>query len=374
MLGLIVVMGIGRFAFTPILPLMQRDLAISNTLAGWLAGLNYLGYLLGAILCSVVPRILRWKLFTGGNLVLSLVTTIFMGATTSGLWWGIMRFSGGFATAIVFIVIAAEVGEALLRRGYGHWTGALYCGVGAGVAISGLLVPQFDKVGDWSLTWYGMGILALLLAVLGIVLGRSREMDQDAAAEKKKSSASLSPVKLLAVAYFFEGLGYIVTATFIVAIISATPGLEGFAPYSWVAVGLAAVPSTIFWPYMVRRIGARPALVSAYLVQACGILVSIGADSVFGVVFAAATFGGTFMGIVAMTIGEGSRRMPGAAGLAAAFLTACFGVGQVIGPIVAGFLADLQQGFGLSLLLAATSVLLGTFFLVIDREFGISRD
>jgi MFS family permease len=65
--------------------------------------------------------------------------------------------------------------------------------------------------------------------------------------------------------------------------------------------------------------------------------------------------------------------MPGATGRAAAFLTACFGVGQVIGPIVAGVLADLQQGFGLSLMLAAAAVLVGAVFLMIDREFQVSR-
>ena len=79
MLGLIVAMGIGRFAFTPILPLMQRDLAMSNTVAGWLAGLNYLGYLAGAVLCSISPQILRSRFVTGSALLLSLVTTLFMG-------------------------------------------------------------------------------------------------------------------------------------------------------------------------------------------------------------------------------------------------------------------------------------------------------
>ena len=64
-LGMVVAMGIGRFAFTPILPLMQRDLAMSNTVAGWLAGLNYLGYLVGAILCSMTPQLLRSRLITG---------------------------------------------------------------------------------------------------------------------------------------------------------------------------------------------------------------------------------------------------------------------------------------------------------------------
>ena len=123
---------------------------------------------------------------------------------------------------------------------------------------------------------------------------------------------------------------------------------------------------------MVRRFGARSALVAAYLVQACGILISVKAVSIVAVIVAAATFGGTFMGIVAMTIGEGSRRMPMAAGRSAAFLTACFGVGQVIGPIMAGVLADLQQGFSLPLLLAAASVLLGALFLAFDRGFKSS--
>ncbi|MDH3809498.1 MAG: YbfB/YjiJ family MFS transporter, partial [Desulfuromonadales bacterium] len=112
MLGLVVAMGIGRFAFTPILPLMQRDLAMSNTVAGWLAGLNYLGYLAGAVLCSISPQVLHSRFVTGSALLLSLVTTLFMGLTVSSFWWGTMRLVGGWASAILFIVISAEVGEA----------------------------------------------------------------------------------------------------------------------------------------------------------------------------------------------------------------------------------------------------------------------
>jgi MFS family permease len=297
MLGLVVAMGIGRFAFTPILPLMQRDLAMSNTVAGWLAGLNYLGYLAGAVLCSISPQVLHSRFVTGSALLLSLVTTLFMGLTVSPFWWGTMRLVGGWASAILFIVISAEVGEALTRRGYGHWVGALYAGVGFGIAISGLIVPQLDLIGGWSLSWIGMGVIATVLAAFGILLGRRRDLVQPVTINKSEHSGSLRVVRLLAVAYFFEGLGYIVTATFIVAIITITPGLESFAPYSWVAVGLAAVPSTLFWPYLARRIGSQRALLSAYALQAAGILVSIHADTVFEVVFAAISFGGTFLGI-----------------------------------------------------------------------------
>ncbi len=368
-LGLVVAMGIGRFAFTPILPLMQRDLGISNTVAGWLAGLNYLGYLSGAVLCSVKPQILRSRLVTGSSLLLCLLTTLFMGMTVSIFWWGIMRFVGGVASAILFIVISAEVSEALIRRGYSHWVGALYAGVGLGVAASGLIVPQLDKFGGWGVAWVGMGMVALVLAIAGLLLGRRRELVQQITIHSSKQSGSLRAVRLLAVAYFFEGLGYIVTATFIVAIVSGTAGLETFAPYSWVAVGLAAAPSTLFWPDLARRFGSKPALLAAYAIQSVGILVSIQADSVFEVLFAAVSFGGTFMGIVAMTLAEGSQRMPGQGGRAAAFLTASFGVGQVLGPVLAGVLADLQHGFTLPLLLASACVVLGGCFIALDRRY-----
>lgn len=368
-LGMVVAMGIGRFIFTPILPLMQRDLGMTNSVAGWLAGLNYLGYLGGAIVCSVTPWLLRSWLITGGSLFVSIATTLFMGATLSVHCWGLMRFAGGFASAVLFIVITAEVGETLSRRGYGHWLGTLYGGVGLGIAISGLVVPPLDNIGGWRGAWYGAGLLAALLAVAGLLLGRRRELVQPITIDQSRTPVSLSSVRLLAVGYFFEGLGYIVTATFLVAIISLTPGLEGFAPYSWVAVGLAAVPSTIFWPYLGRRIGNRKALLGAYLLQAAGILVSVWAESMTTVLFVAVSFGGTFLGIVALTLTEGNLRMPGDGRRAAAFLTASFGIGQVLGPVLAGTLADIQEGFALPLVLATVCVAIAGLCVILDRQF-----
>lgn len=374
LLGLIVVMGIGRFCYTPILPLMQRDLGMSNSMAGWLAGLNYCGYLLGAIACTVRPALLDRRTVTGGSLLVSLATTVFMGATLSPFWWGVMRLLGGVATAILFIVISAEVAATLVRCGRAHWLGFLFAGVGLGIALSGLLVPVLDTLSGWQGAWYGMGALAVLLAALGLFLGRQRSLATTANATERPPAARLDNVRLLAAAYFFEGFGYIVTATFLVAMIAVTPGLEALAPYSWVAVGCAAAPSTVAWPLLARRIGRRQALVLAYALQCSGILVSIGAESVVAVLYAAITFGGTFMGIVALTLAEGNRRMPRAAGRAAAFLTACFSVGQIFGPVVAGVLADLRAGFTLPLLIAAASVAAGAITLWLDRAFDQGGD
>lgn len=373
MLGMVVAMGIGRFVFTPILPLMQRDLGMSHSLAGWLAGLNFLGYLIGAVVCTIAPKLLRSQVVGAGALALSLATTIFMGVTLSPFWWGSMRLVGGFASAILFIIISAEVGESLARRGYGHWFGALYGGIGLGIALSGLIVPQLDRVGGWSAAWTGIGGFAVFCAIVGMALGRTRDYSPSIVAESPERTGGLASILLLATAYFLEGLGYIVTATFIVAIIATTPGLETFASYSWVAVGLAAVPSTILWPRLARRIGNKRALLAAYVIQIAGILISRHATSVFEVTIAAVTFGGTFLGIVALTIAEGNLRMGREGRRAAAFLTACFSVGQMLGPVIAGVLADRQDGFALPLLLAAGSVTLGCLFIALDKRYQLNR-
>ena len=369
MLGMVVAMGIGRFAFTPILPLMQRDLAMSNTMAGWLAGLNYLGYLAGAVGCSMRPSLLRSRQVTGGALALSIASTLLMGINVSPLWWGLLRLGGGIASAVLFIVISAEVVEALTRRGFSHWTGALYGGIGAGIALSGIIVPQLDRLGGWHGSWVGMGLLAALCAAVGMGLGRKRTLVQPLTIDSALQAGNLRSLWPLAAAYFLEGLGYIVTATFIVAIIAVTPGLEAFSPYTWVATGMAALPSTILWPMLGRRIGTRTALLCAFILQASGIAVSIGADSVGEVLFAAVTFGGTFLGIVALTLAEGSRRAPRDKRRATAILTVCFSLGQILGPILAGVLADSGVGFALPLSLAAGCILSGSLFVIFDRNY-----
>lgn len=372
-LGMVVVMGIGRFAYTPILPLMQRDLGMSNSLAGWLASLNYFGYFVGAVACTIAPRLLCSRWIAGSALLLSLATTLFMGITLSQFWWAVMRFGGGVASAVLFIVISAEVGETLGRRGYGHWFGALYGGIGFGIALSGFIVPRLDKTGGWDTAWIGMGCIAVFFAMIGITLRRKRVHATRTTTDVPAPSARLRNIRVLAAAYFLEGLGYIVTATFIVAIISVTPGLEAFAPYCWVVVGLCAIPSTILWPHWARRIGNKRALLAAYTLQAAGILVSIRADSIAEALFVAISFGGTFLGIVALTLTEGKLRMGKDGGRAAAFLTAMFSVGQMLGPTLAGRLADRQDGFALPLLLAAASIVLGGILIALDQRFSTHK-
>lgn len=364
---MMVAMGIGRFAFTPILPLMQRDLGLSHSLAGGLASLNYVGYLAGALVCAVWPHVLRSMLVNLGALITCIATTLLMGLTLSAPWWGCLRLLAGFASAVLFVLIAIEVSEHLARFQRSCWTSALYGGIGLGIAVSGAVVPLLDRIGGWSAAWLGMGALSVILALVGITVAGKRHVALDVPDGVEQKSGKLSGLGRLATAYFLEGFGYIISATFLVTMIAHTPGLSGFAPWSWVAVGLAAAPSTILWQRVAIRIGVRWALTSAYLLQACGILLSIGAGTALRAGLAAMIFGGTFLGIVSLVMAEGGRRSGTEGRRAAAVLTVCFGAGQVIAPPMAGLLADQRGGFSLPLLLAAVAVALGCILVATDK-------
>ena len=367
-LGMMVAMGIGRFAYTPILPLMERDLGLSHAETGSLASFNYLGYLLGAVLCSFFPGLLGRVPVNVGALAASITTTLFMGAFASPLWWGTLRFAAGVASAVLFVVIAVEVAEALARRGESGVGGALYGGIGLGIALSGLAVPRLDRLGGWQACWLGMGAIALVLAVGGLLLAGKRSAAPPLGHIRGVSAGGSSGIGRLAAAYTCEGFGYIISATFIVAMIGRTPGLERYASLSWVAVGLAAAPSTVIWQRLARRFGVQRAALMAYAIQAGGILLSIRASTPLAAALAAVSFGGTFLGIVTLVMSEGNRRAGSDGRRVAAILTACFSTGQVVGPTLAGLVAD-RGGFAIPLLMAALSVLLGGVVIATDRRF-----
>ena len=373
-IGMMVAMGIGRFAFTPILPLMQRDLGVTHSLAGGLASLNYVGYLAGALLCAIWPRVLRSRLVNLGALGICLASTFLMGLTVSHFFWGWLRLLAGVSSALLFVVIAIEVSEILVQSRHGRWSSALYGGIGLGIALSGAVVPLLDRLHGWSGAWLGMGAISVALALLGVlVAGKRRGAVSVPDATAAQAGAQMSGISRLAAAYFLEGVGYIVSATFLVTMIAHTPGLSGFASLSWVAVGLAAAPSTVLWQQVASRIGVRRALTLAYLLQAVGILLSIDASGPFRAGLSAIIFGGTFLGIVSMAMAEAGRRCAREGRRAAAVMTACFGAGQVVGPSLAGFLADTQGGFALPLLLAGVVVAVGCLLVATDSRFLENR-
>lgn len=358
-LALAAAMGIGRFAFTPLLPAMQRAAHLDPAQAGLLAAANYAGYLVGALLIAVAVPVAARRGVLAGSLLAVAATTALMAATTSVPAWAAIRFLAGLASAGVFVLASGLVLDALRRAGRAAHSGWLYSGPGLGIAASGLAVRAVGDTVGWRATW-----LLLALLVVSVLYPCWRWLPHGggggvtAAGPPPGAAVPGVALALLFAAYFLEGLGYIVTGTFLVAIVDRMPGLEGFGGGVWIVVGVAAIPASILWTLLGGRIGYARALALAYGVQACGILLPLlgGAGAAVG---AALVFGGTFLGISGLTLALAGQLAPHGTARLVGMLTATYGLGQVIGPVVGGVAATRSGAFTPALIAAATVVLLG---------------
>jgi MFS family permease len=368
--ALIIAIGIGRFAYTPIFPFMQRDLLFSNAVAGYLASSNYAGYLVGAVLSSFISWKHRGTFSLSLCLFISILTTLCMGLTNSYVVWFILRFVSGIVSAFVFVLASSIVLDKLAVYGRSSWSGIFYGGVGLGICLSGLLVPIFNVRFGWQGAWIGLAVASVLFGIfvcmwLNKDSGFPVRGNQD---EAKQHNPSIKWIPWLVVAYGLEGLGYIVTGTFIVAIAQNIPGFQGDATLVWIAVGLAAAPSCWIWSAFAKKSGFVPALVLAMVIQSMGILIPVIWVSPAGAVMSALLFGATFMGITTLTNTVARQISLSDSSKVIGRLTAIYAAGQMIGPTGAGILSNLTHNYNGALLGAASIVMLGACSLVIGAR------
>jgi MFS family permease len=351
-------MGIGRFAYTALLPATQRALGAGDGAAGALASLNLAGYLAGVLVArQLVARPGRGAALRAG-LAATAVATALGAATSSLAAWAALRLVAGVASGLVFVLASAAALEAA-----GALAGLLYAGVGLGIALSGTVAAIAPPVACHAPPWLALGAAAAALA-LPAWRGLSAAPGAAGAGAAPGAAAGLG-LRRLATAYFLEGLGYIVSGTFAVAAVRRTPGLEGLAPWTWVLTGLAAAPSAVLWGAAGRRVGNRAALAAAYLAQAAGMALPAVSWSAAAALAGAALFGGTFMGITTLAMAEGRALAPGSPGRIVGTLTAVYGVGQVLGPLLAGAISERLGGPAPAVLSAAGAVALGGLLLVL---------
>ena len=366
MLTMAVVMGIGRFAFTPILPSMRDAFGLSATDLGTMASANYLGYLLGA-LAAATPALLRWRRqVVRGGLFLVIAATVAMALTTFLPVWLVLRFIAGLASALVFVFASAAVIGWFVGQRRPALVGFFFSGVGLGIALSGAVILMVQRIAGkeaWRVEWLGVALLAALLATPSL-----RWLPQEtltAATQPRPAGAPRAvtlPMLLLAVSYFLGGVGYIVAGTFIVVIVSAVPGLEELGAGSWILVGLASLPSTPIWTRLAGRIGRMTALGCAYLLMALGLLLPALIPQPPAAVASTLLFGTTFIAFGALTVAEAQALAPPRqAARTIALLTVIFGLGQVAGPLLAASLAGPDGNFRISLLVAGIVVLVAAF-------------
>ncbi|MYU10542.1 YbfB/YjiJ family MFS transporter [Streptomyces sp. SID8361] len=342
-------MGIGRFVYTPILPLMQAQAGLSSGLGASLATANFIGYLAGALVGIALPGIVRSAAMLRGSLVVLVATLALMPVTRDGTAWFMMRLVAGAASALVF-VIAVSLMLSRLKAHAHHLVGWAFGGVGAGIALSGLLVVAAQTASTWQAAWWTCAALAALLAIAAWPLRPEPQLEAVEAVTVMERPRTHRWFTALFTSYTFEGIGYIIAGTFLVAAIQE--GVQGWlGSGAWIVVGLAALPSCALWTRLARR-WSRPALLLASLtIQAIGIALPALIGGATPALVSAVLFGATFMGVSTIALSIGTHlQIP----RAVALLTAGYSAGQILGPLLAAPL--LHHGYHQALLLGSAMV------------------
>ncbi len=364
--SLILTLGVARFAYTPLLPLMQREAGLGVAEAGWLAAINYAGYLSGALLAALVKDLaLKDRCYRLG-LVLAVASTAMMAGDGFAVW-AVSRYLAGLGSAAGMLLGAALVLHWLMRRDLRPELGIHYSGVGLGIVVCSVAAAWMAPDLDWRQQWLVLAALAALLA-LPALAWLPRPDTSGAAAGGQHLRDSPPPPLFLRVfmaAYFCAGIGYVVSATFIVAIVERLPGLAGRGQWAFLVMGLGAAPASIAWDFIARRIGHLNALIAAAVLQIAGILLPVAIDGLAATLAGALLFGGTFIGIVSLVLTMAGRYYPGRPAKMMGRMTLAYGTAQIIAPAVTGWLATRFGGYATGLYLAAAAMALGTVLLLV---------
>ncbi|MFD9653609.1 YbfB/YjiJ family MFS transporter [Streptomyces mirabilis] len=365
-------MGVGRFVYTPILPLMHAGAGLSAGAGANLATANYIGYLLGALVGILAPAVVRSRALLRISLVVLTGTLAAMPATHDTAVWFALRLPAGVASALIFVIAVSSL-LSHLREYPAHLPGWAFGGVGAGIALSGLLVLLLRPVADWRAAWWASAALAAVLAVASWNLRPEAPPTTTQAPQAPQAIQAAQATEATAVtaatvddsrgprthrwftalfaSYTLEGIGYIIAGTFLVAAIEqSSPGPLGGG--AWVLVGLAAVPSSALWARLGRRWSRPDLLLAALVVQAVGIALPALIGGAPAALVSAVLFGATFIGVSTLALATGAHlEFP----RSVALLTAGYSVGQILGPLAVAPL--LHHGYQQALVLAASVVL-----------------
>ncbi|HRP76973.1 MAG TPA: YbfB/YjiJ family MFS transporter [Rhodocyclaceae bacterium] len=384
MIALAVAMGIGRFSFTPLLPLMQADMGLTLAQGGWLASANYLGYLVGAVVAirsGPSPSALM-----RGGLMLVVATTALMAFVSSPMLWSAARFVAGVASAWVLVGTAALSLGRLAQTARSKLSGVVFAGVGFGMTVAGLLCHGLSVAGwDSRSGWWALALVAGVGAVFawhGATERPRAETGQSAraaagGARSLKSPTSAAVVEadrvdptrsgksggLLVFCYGLFGFGYILPATFLPAQARALMPDPAVFGWVWPVFGFAAMASTLVAASRGSAYSRRTWWAVAQVVMAVGVILPVVWGALAALVLAAICVGGTFMVITMLGMQE-ARAVAGVdAQRLMAAMTAAFATGQLFGPLVVSAIGGVGWPIDVALTLAAAGLVTSTLLL-----------
>lgn len=359
-LSLITMVGIARFAYTPMIPVMFSQSSLSVAESGWLAAVNYFGYLLGAVITAKIKRI-EWKdtLFRWA-LVIGVITTLMMGLADNVWVWAISRFFAGLSATGGMLLASALVMHWLVRHNFRPEIGLHFSGMGFGIVVAALLVDFSLPFFSWEEQWYLMTIVSCVLSTwawrwLPKATSHLTDKDDQRFSDKPPSTRFL---RLFQLAYFFSGIGYAVSATYISATIQTLPGMHNDGALVFLLVGIGGIPAAYICDRLARRIGLFHALCTTLLIKALGISLTIVANYPILPMLGAMMFGYGFIGIVNLVLTIAGRYYPSMPGKMMGVMTISYGLSQMIAPAVTGYLAAMSGHYIGGTLLAILSVLI----------------
>lgn len=362
MIALAAAMGIGRFVYTPILPSMMSELGLSAAEAGYVASANYLGYLVGALVSAGSWATGRERAVMLAGLASSAALAAAMGLTDSVAAFVAIRFLGGLASAFVMVFAAAIVLSHLAAAGRNELQAVHFAGVGVGIAISAVMTALVHAAGSgWASSWLWSGLISLA-ALMAVALLADRGPVRSGASHIEPPLPRARALGGIIVAYGLFGFGYIVTATFLVAIVRQNGEGPLFESMVWLATGLVAAPSVHIWWAFAKRAGFARAFALGAVAEAVGVMASVAIGGKLGPLIGGALLGGTFLALTALGLQLGRLAAPSAPRRAFALMTASFGLGQIVGPAIAGVAAEATGSYllpsaGAALALLAAAVL-----------------
>ena len=365
-LALAVAMGIGRFAFTPLLPMMMNDSVLNGSglsLAegGWLATGNYIGYLLGALTAARLPA-KHTGAFLRGSLLAVIITTALMAWSSHFAAWLLWRTLAGVASAWILVQASAWALQELARLQRNDFSHRIFAGVGTGITLTGLLVLVLSALhADASLAWQLCGVLALgLSAVAWSGLPVKTQVAPTVGTDR---SAFDTRDRRFILCYGLYGLGYIIPATFLPALAREAMPDPLLFNWVWPVFGTVALIGTLFVGRMRNRWTPLGIWSGSHLIMGAGVAILVLPHSMPAILISALCVGSTFIvvtlaGFQAVRDAAASAASSSAAHATRliAAMTAAFAAGQIAGPLLLAW-SQPRWGVNPSLLLAATALL-----------------
>lgn len=365
LLALAVAMGIGRFAFTPLLPMMQQDNGVSVAAGAWLASANYGGYLLGA--ASAVCIRVRAERAIRLSLVVIALATLGMGLVHSFPAWIVLRAIAGIASAWVLIHASAWCLERLDASHRPILSGVVFGGVGAGVAVAGAICIALMYAGVGAAqAWIIFGIVALLVSTaIWSTFGETRAMHRASARSANNDYRWDRESVRLVLCYGAFGFSYIVPATFLPLMARQTISDPLIFGWSWPIFGVAALASTLAAAMLQGSITHRRLWITSHGIMALGVVLPVLSPGIIAIMIAALLVGGTFMVTTMAAIGAARDIAGQRAAVLIAAMTAAFAIGQIAGPVCVSYVAADGAGFSTVLLVAG--------MLLVTSAYALSR-